>query len=386
MTGEHIHSSEVRLLVLCAGDPENERTFSGSARSLIEALERRGCIHHKANVLGWSDPFVRGSLPVRLLRKLDRRNWERKYRYSAHCLKGNSQRGRAIASAHPGFNACLMYGTNYHPRLDVPTYCYFDATAAQIAKAKSWSYATLTKTETRRIIGLQQEVFDHCAAIFPRTRYAGHSVEHDYGIAPEKVVPAGAGPNHYADPLPHGPYDNKNILFIGREFDRKGGPLILEAFRKTRETVPDATLTIIGCSPNIDEPGVRIVGPIKKDESGGLEALLTHYSRAALFCIMSTFEPFGIVIIEAQNSYVPCVVPARFAFTETVLDGATGRHVPDDDPETLAGIFTELLQSPDTLAAMGQAGHDFVRREWTWDKAAERIHCRIEQDLKKASA
>ncbi|PCJ56739.1 MAG: hypothetical protein COA73_11690 [Candidatus Hydrogenedentota bacterium] len=386
MRGENIHNNDVRLLVLCAGDPENERTFSGSARSLISALEQRGCVHHKANVLGWSDPFVHGSLPVRAMRKLDRRSWERNYRYSAHCLNKNSQRGRSIAAAHPGYNACLMYGTNYHPRLDVPTYCYFDATAAQVAQAKSWSYATLSETQTQRIIGLQQDVFDHCTTIFPRTQYAGESVEHDYGVNPDKIVPAGAGPNHYADPLPHGPYDNQNILFIGREFERKGGPLILEAFKKTKETLPDATLTIIGCTPDIDEPGVRIVGPIKKDVEGGLESLLQHYSEAAFFCIMSTFEPFGIVIIEAQNSYVPCVVPARFAFTETVLDGKTGRHVPDDNPETLSAIFTDLLKSPDKLEKMGQAGHDLVREAWTWEKAAERIHLRIEQDLQKAGA
>ena len=131
--------NELRLLVLCAGDPDGERTFSGSARGLIGALERRGCVHHKANVLGLTDPFSRGSLPMRIFRRIDRWGLERNYRYSAFGLNRNSRRAEGIARRHPGFNACLMYGTTYHPELDVPTYCYFDATAAQVAKAKSWS-------------------------------------------------------------------------------------------------------------------------------------------------------------------------------------------------------------------------------------------------------
>ncbi len=371
----------VRLLVLCAGDPESERAFSGSARNLIEALERRGCVYHKANVLGWTDPFSRGSLPIRLLRRLDRFGIEEAYRWSSASFDRNTRRAHRIAKEHSKFNACLMYGTTYHPRLGVPTYCYFDATATQVYQAGSWEFARFSPRRAARVIDYQRRVFADCTGIFPRTRWAAGSVTQDYGIPEERVCPAGAGPNYYVPPLPHGPYDRKTILFIGTEFERKGGPLILEAFRLLRQDVPDARLTIVGCSPGIDEPGVEVVGRIAKDAPGGLERLLQYYSQASLFCIMSTFEPFGIVILEAQNSFVPCVVPARFAFTETVVDGVTGRHVPEYDAGMLAETFVELLKDPSRLEAMGQAAHDHVRSHWTWDSAAAHIHERILYDL-----
>lgn len=371
----------VRLLILCEGDPEGARAFSGSARSLFQALERRGIVHHKANVASSIHVFSRGNRWIRLFRKFDKFHLEARYRWSNFTFRRNSARARQVARAHPGYNACLMYGTHNFGRLEVPTYCYFDATAAQVYAARAWEFSHFSEAAARRIIGLQKSVFDQCTGIFPRSRWAADSVTNDYGISPGKICVANAGPNYYADPLPHGPYARQTILFIGREFERKGGPLILEAFRRTRKALPDARLVIIGCTPDIREDGVEIVGIIKKDAPGGLDRLLKYYSEASLFCIMSLYEPFGIVVIEAQNSYLPCVVPARYAFTETVVDGVTGRHVAEYDPSLLANTFIEMLSDPARLEQMGKAGHDYVRANYTWDEAARRIHERIQADL-----
>jgi len=380
MTAPH----PLKLLVLCAGNPEAERTFSGSARSLIQALERRGCVTRKANVLGMTDPFSRGNFPMRVLRKLDRFSLERSYRYSSFGLGRNTRRAEAIAKDTPDYNACLMYGTTFHPKLGLPTYCYFDATAAQVAKAGGWSFGQRTPAQNQAVVDYQQRVFDDCTAIFPRTQYAASSVHEDYGIELEKITVPGAGFNHNAAALPHGSYDNKNILFIGADFERKGGYLILDAFKIVRQSMPDATLTIIGPNPDIQEPGVNVVGRIYKDKDDGLNRIMEYYSQASVFCIMSELEPFGIVIIEAQHSYVPCIVPAKFAFTETVQDGITGRHITDETPETLSSVMLELLSDPSKLEAMGKAAHEFVQNEWTWDNAAERIECRILSDLKNS--
>lgn len=379
MTNNEMHT--VRLLVLCAGDPESARAFSGSARGLITALEKRGIVHHKANVLGLTDPFKRGNLPLRALRKLDRFGLEETYRWSALGFARNTRRAERIAREYPGFNACLMYGTTYCPQLHVPTYCYFDATVAQVRRAESWEFARFSDVKAQSLQDYQARVFDHCTGIFPRTEWAAGSVVEDYGVPRDKVAPAGAGPNHLAAPLPHGPYDQQTILFIGTEFERKGGPLIVEAFQKVRAQLPRARLVIVGCSPDIAAPGVEVVGRIAKDAPGGLEKLLRCYAEASVFCIMSHFEPFGIVVLEAQNSYVPCVVPEAFAFTETVRDGVTGRHVPAYEPGALAEVLMNLLRQPEQLARMGEAGHRFVRETWTWEAAAARIEARIAQDL-----
>lgn len=380
------HEDAVRLLLLCAGDPEDERPFSGSARNLFRALERRGCVHHKDNVSGLFDPFAHGPWPIRWFRRLDRFGIEEHYRWTRAAFAANSRRAVRIAASHPGFNACLMYGTTYLPKMGVPTYCYFDATAAQVYAARAWEFAGFSDAKARGIIAYQREVFEKCAGIFPRTQWAAESVVRDYGIPEEKVAVAGAGPNYYAEPLLHGPYDRRTILFVGSEFERKGGALLAAAFRRVRARWADARLRIVGCTPDISEPGVEVIGRIRKSEPGGLEALLRLYSEASIFCMMSRFEPFGIVVIEAQNSQVPCVLPNRFAFPEMIENGVTGRLVAEYDAEILAETLMDLLADPARLEQMGRAAHAFVHEKFTWDLAAERIHSRVRDGLARDSA
>ena len=369
------------MLVLVAGNPDSARAFSGSARHLCAAIEAAGMLHAKANVLGWTDPFHRGTLPMRLLRRLDRFGVEDAYRWSDWCFARNTARALRTAAQHPGFDACLMYGTTFLPRLNRPTYCYFDATVAQVAGGAGWEFAGFSPQTVARLHAYQGRVFAQCAAVTPRTQWAADSVIADYGVPPGKVTPVGAGANYLGTPPEHGPYDTRTILFVGSEWARKGGPLLLEAFRRVRARVPGARLRIVGSAPPVAEPGVEVVGRIDKDAPGGLERLLAEYAQASVFCMMSTFEPFGIVVLEAQQCGVPCVLPDAFAFPEMVRHGETGSLVPPGDAEALADALCELLGDPTRLAAMGAAARRWVAERWTWAHAAARLRARIEADL-----
>lgn len=373
---------EVRLLILCTGNFENEQAFSGSARNLFMALDDLGCVYHKANVAG--NTYARGGLPTRIMRKIDIFKLENRYRTTskvAYII--NSYRARSTAKKYPDYNACLMYGTDFNPGLTVPTYCYFDATVAQVAKARKWTFAKASKRTLKRIFNDQKNLFNLCTGIFPRSEWAAESVINDYGIDRGKIRVVGAGVNHRMTPLTHQFYDNKSILFIGRQFELKGGPLILEAFRLTRKKLPAAKLVIIGCNPAIDETGVEIIGPISKDAPGGLTLLLKYFNEASIFCLMSSFEAFGIAIVEAMQCGVPCVVPAEYAFPEMVVDGVTGRTISEPDPLKLSEIFIHMLSNPDLLQRMGNAGKEHILQNYSWSIAASRIHERIQRDLEK---
>lgn len=376
----------LRLLVLCAGDPDVPRTFSGSARNLIAALRAKGVVHHAENVLGWTDSFRPSEGLHALVRAVDRFHLEDYYNWSAFAEWRNTLRAHAAGAAHPGFDACLMYGTSFHPKLGVPTYCYFDATAAQVGEAHAWDFAYFTPRKISGIVRRQQAIFEMCTGIFPRSQWAAASVHEDFGVPWEKICVAGAGPNDLPEPLPHGPYDSKNILFVGTEFERKGGPLILAAFQRLRKTIPDATLTIVGCRPAIDAPGVEVAGHLSKHTPEGLRRMQEYYARASVFCIMSAFEPFGIAVLEASHSGVPCVAPRRFAFPETIRDGETGKLVETYGADELSGVLATLLSSPAQLESMGRAAQNYVWREWTWEAAANRIIRRITEDLAGDSA
>lgn len=374
----------LRLLVLVVGDPKADRPFSGSARNLVRALEARGVVHAALNAATWwADPWVdHGRLakladrgPARLISRL---------RWSGLAHEACSRRADRLAREHPGFDACLIYGTTFFPHeLTVPVYCYFDATVTQNAEGAAYEMGWLPERSLTALRARQHQVFERCAGLFPRTAWAASTLGADYGVPSWKVVVAGAGWNHDLEPPPHAPYDARRLLFVGRDFERKGGPLLVEAFRRVREALPDARLVVAGCNPPglHLEPGVEVVGSIKKDAPGGMARLLELYREASVFALLSRYEPFGIAVVEAMRSEVPCLVPDRFAFPEMVLDGLCGRTVNGYDPRRLAAILIEMLGDPAGLARMGSFAREHVLANWSWTHAAERICRRIEDDL-----
>ena len=64
---------------------------------------------------------------------------------------------------------------------------------------------------------------------------------------------------------------------------------------------PGARLTIVGCSPQISEPGCEVVGRIEP------ERVTEFYQRASLYCLPTKLEAFGISYIEAMHHALPVV-------------------------------------------------------------------------------
>jgi len=155
--------------------------------------------------------------------------------------------------------------------------------------------------------------------------------------------------------------DRRHLLFVGRDFRRKAGDLVVEAFRRVRERRPDVTLTIVGPTrwplPGPVPEGVDFRGALGHDEVSELYA---------------THDLFGIVFVEARSAGIPCVARDRCAMPELVEEGVCGTLQRSEDPDELAQRIEAAL-ADDGLYARCAAGVDAVRRRYSWSAAAARI-------------
>lgn len=376
---------EPKLLVMCDGDPNADGLFSGAAKYLTNALEQRDLVLAKGDVSGAPGFWGGRNLATRIARRLDAFHWEAHSRWSTASFARKTSAANTLSRRHAGANACLMFGTTYRPDCDLPSYCYLDATVRQVRDAREWEFQHFDEAFADSVQAYQQAVFDRCQCVFTFSQWAADSVMNDYGIDSGRVLAVGGGSNFSTPPLDHGPYDEQRVLFLGKDFQRKGGAMIVEAFRQVRKTLPDATLVIAGCDPGIREAGIEIVGFVGKGTANGEQQLLELYRDASLLCLMSSFEPFGLVIIEAGLSALPCVTPDRFAFPETVADGKTGRRLHTYDPGELAEVLLKLLQDPRKLESMGNAARAYMRGRFEWDAVAEKVASRIANDVAKVA-
>jgi glycosyltransferase involved in cell wall biosynthesis len=220
---------------------------------------------------------------------------------------------------------------------------------------------------------LERELYHGAAAIFVASEFVRRSLVDDYGLPSARVTIVGEGINLKApDDLDHR-YDGKTILFVGYEFERKGGPVLLEAFSRVRRELPEAELIVAGPKhrPELLPEGVTWVGTLPRAELAKL------YERASLFVMPSIFEPFGLVYLEAMEWKLPCVGTTECAMPEIILDGQTGRLVPPGNGAVLAQTLVELLRNPALLKEMGERGRRQAREHFTWPEVARRVDGRL---------
>jgi glycosyltransferase involved in cell wall biosynthesis len=234
---------------------------------------------------------------------------------------------------------------------------------------------------SRSWANLEGMAYQKARLVFTMSRNISRSLVRDYGCLPQKVkcVRAGSnvGPVAVAD-IDARRFSAKNILFVGVDWERKGGPTLLAAFRAVRQAHPDARLTIVGCSPPISEPGVHVEGRVPLDE------VPSYYRTASVFCLPTLNEPFGLVFLEAFSYGLPVVATKLGAIPEIVSDGRSGYLVAPQNPAELAGRLSALLSDPSRCAKFGSHGSHWVRQRFTWEETGHKIASYIKRDAARA--
>ena len=230
-----------------------------------------------------------------------------------------------------------------------------------------------------------RKTFDHALVIFAFSDFERKMIIDDYGITPSKVVTVGAGPNLRRLPsINNKEFDGKTILFVGSDMSRKGGLVLLEAFKKVKEMISNARLIIISSDAYIysKERELRHFGIIIKNFVS--KQTLGHWYRcASVFVMPSFYEPFGIVFLEAMAYKLPCIGTNVCAMPEIIDDAKTGFVVRPGDANELAEKIIYLLRHKMVSKHMGELGRKKVEQYYLWDRVAQRMEKHVESVLKK---
>ena len=226
----------------------------------------------------------------------------------------------------------------------------------------------------------EKEVYQNAELIFTTSDFCSRSVIEDYDIPAEKVICVHSGINlkHGLNDHTEKTYDSKNILFVGVEWKRKGGPQLVEAFTEIKKRHPTATLTIVGINADdvdrryLEVQGLNFTGFV---QSENLEA---YFMNAQVFCLPSLVDPSAVALIEAYSYFLP-VVSTRVGGTPSrVVDGKTGLLVEPDDVGSLIDKLNTLLSDPDMCREYGKNGNKLKDEHFTWEQVSNKIRHHIE--------
>lgn len=276
----------------------------------------------------------------------------------------------AVVQVHALFDA---------PRAD--SLLYIDCTHRQ--SATQWpQWNPLTGSDLTRWYERERAEYHRARHLFAFCEPTRRSLIQDYGVPPERVTTTGAGVNLEELPELTGTTAAPTILFIGNDFVRKGGLVLLEAFRAVRAAVPGVRLQLVGTDPRIQQAdGVEVLGRIY--DRGTIERL---YRQASVFALPSYFDPFPLVLLEAMAFGLPTVSTSSCGIPEIVEDGRTGTLVPTGDAAALATALIATLTDPVTARHQGLAGRSRVERLYTWDAVVDRMTPALHGDSLRSTA
>ncbi|MGQ0634373.1 MAG: glycosyltransferase family 4 protein [Planctomycetaceae bacterium] len=366
-------------------DPFDRRTWSGSSYQVFSRLRDRGCLHRafgvevsRLNQLWLKLRFVHPN------RSIWRNHYYMSRAYREGLTRVVARRLRADDFDHDFFVLGAMFDIPSLRAGRAKCFSYHDGNLAQGLKSP-YAPKGLSARRIDEGLSFERRIYLQTDRIFAMSEYLRRSFIEDFDVSPERVSVVGAGIN--LDEIPETVigkrYDAKAILFIGVDFPRKGGPILLQAFRRVRDVHPDATLHIVG-PPVLSIPlelagGVTFHGFLNKSNPGDAAKLSTLFRECSLFVLPSLYEPFGIAPLEAMVHQIPAVVSRGWALRESVVPGVTGEHVEPGSVDDLAERLIELLRSPDTLKRWGSAARESVLAKFTWSHVVSRIIQEIEQ-------
>jgi glycosyltransferase involved in cell wall biosynthesis len=169
------------------------------------------------------------------------------------------------------------------------------------------------------------------------------------------------------------------ILFIGELVKVKGVDLLIQAIPIIKKSFPNIRVLIGGAGPqeedynylvkqlNVEE-SVEFLGFVSGDDK------FSYYKSADLCVFPSTYDPFGIVVLEAMACGKPVIVSkvkdAPLPLPFMMEDGKTGLLFESGNIEDLAENVITLLKDKELREKMGEAGRERAK-EFAWDKIAE---------------
>jgi glycosyltransferase involved in cell wall biosynthesis len=286
----------------------------------------------------------------------------------------------AVASAQAGAGIPVVYlvqeipkrviDLNYHP--------------------STWTGRTRKWLKTWQECALQRRALERATAVATWSAITRHDVATMYGYPAGRIHVIPPGPGRVPEngvardaalaarlDLPAG---TPVVLCVCRLVGNKNLAHLVRAFAACRRR--EAILLLVGDGP--ERPGLERLaaelGVAPRVRFAGAHAdPVPFYGLGDLFVLPSTFEGFGIALLEAMACGVPCIglkadYPRVITATEEILeDGVTGFAVPPDDTKALAERLDALLADETLRRRMGAAAQAACRERYTWTRHVEAL-------------
>lgn len=386
----------LRIAYVSVGKADDVREWSGLSAAIRASFLAQGCMVDDVDQLGTSYPFT-----LRIRKRLHALFEGTTYapeRSPVAASRWSQIAGEQVARLP--VDAVVSPGTLPVAFLEsaAPLAIWTDATF-HLLRTTYPDYAGYSRASVTEGDRVERAALNRASLICYASEWAADDAVSYYGIARRKirVIPFGANCDapfaseiEAASAIARRDWSVTRLVFIGVDWQRKGGDMAVAVVRRLNETGTKSVLSVVGCRPPLEVEGlpfVECVGFLSKKNALDRDRLNAILLQSHVLLLPTLAECFGLVFAEASAYALPSVSRAVGGVPSAVRHGQTGLLLSvDAGADAYCEALQPLLRDRGHYAAMcAEAFRDYSTR-LNWQVAGARFMTELRDTLANQAA
>lgn len=368
----------LKIAFLTSGDATQKKLWSGTPYYMARALEKQ---------VGAVFPLGPVDLRRRFLGKVLNgvaRLFGKQYDYT-HSIFMAKGYARAFERRLHGQNPDLIFAPAASTEIaffetKTPIVYTSDATLARMVDY----YPGFTRLLLRSIHEgnlIEQKTMTNAALLVYPTAWAARSAVEDYGVDPQKVHIVPFGANLDALPAREKILARKKsgrcrLLFLGVNWERKGGPLAFETLLQLEKMGLPAELTVCGCIPpaRFSHKAMTVIPFLDKNDSAQSKHLAHLFLESDFLLLPTRYECYGVVFCEAAAFGLPVISTDTGGVSGVVREGENGHLLPyEATGADYARLIAEIYRDDKRYYELVRQARQAFEERLNWDIWAQTV-------------
>ncbi|MHB0913731.1 MAG: glycosyltransferase family 4 protein [Armatimonadota bacterium] len=360
-----------QIAYLTTGDPSDRRSWSGIDYHMSRALSR-----HFGDVLPITGVQPRVRLTLGRAINVAARVFGKRYAYlhsfllargCARIAAGKLDKVRADLLFLPSASTIGAFLPTKLPTV------YLSGATFALMESYYPQYQNLLPRSAREGHAIEQAMIERARLLLYPTDWPARSAVGRYGADPAKIRIIPYGANLEPGEIPTREMlgarsDACRLLFLGVDWNRKGGEIAYDALVELDSQGFPCELTVCGCTPPVRHPRMRVIPFLDKNDPRRREELCSLFTEADFLLLPTRNECFGVVFCEASAFGVPSISTATGGVPGVVRNGENGFLLPlNAGGREYARVVRELWEDEERYRSLSASSRDAFEKRLNWD-------------------
>jgi len=250
-------------------------------------------------------------------------------------------------------------------------------------------FSNLSSATLKSGHALERRALNNCSLAVYTSNWAAHSAAKTYGLESRKlrVIPFGANIEFESswhavriDIASRG-FSECRLLFLGSDWNRKGGPAAVQLALKLRESGMPCSLTVIGCSPSQHLPDlVNVVGFVSKQSPEGIATINRALATSHFLILPTIADCVPVVFAEAFAHGLPVISTNIGGIPSIISHGKNGFVFNAENFVTdAANTILEILCKETRYTEVCEQSYSDYLEYFNWNVAGRLMKAQLER-------